>query len=296
MSDIITVDISEDGLMAQLSLKPDKEDGLGGLSEDALFSYIADQGVAFGRFDILISETYREAKTSGVGVNNLIIARGTLPKPGRDAHFKFAFEVGSVRPFYELLHHTRLTSNIPLNLENQVKVGDVLAIKFKAVPGQPGKKVTGEDISPPGVEDRELVLGKNVEVKNLPYGKRYFSVVDGQVELEGIRLEVMQAYMIDGDVDLSVGDVDFEGNVYVKGSITSGFSARGGGSVVVLNRVDRGHIQAVRDIEVVGDLIGGGQSQITAGRNLMIKSAENALLRAGRQVLLREMVTDCHVQ
>src|SRR5690606_10829431 len=93
-----------------------------------------------------------------------------------------------------------------LGLITNVNAGQVLVTKKEPVPGIPGKTVTGEVIEAPVPKNRELPGGKNVEKRD---DNTLVATIAGQVVVDGNRINVLPVYEVNGDVDLSTGNIEF---------------------------------------------------------------------------------------
>ncbi len=103
-----------------------------------------------------------------------------------------------------------------------VSPGDVLAEKIPPREGRDGINVYGESISRPEVRDLPLVPGKGVRISS--DGLRATAVVGGNPKIgQNGKIYVNDAYSIEGDVDFTTGHVKFDRNVYITGSVKSGF-------------------------------------------------------------------------
>ncbi len=273
------IEISEDKLQAFLSYEP----ALGGqeLTLAALQQLLQDEGIVQGIKEEKLKKIIKHREV----VDRMLIAEGKPPQPGRDAELVYQFEhrtesVGTEREdgsinFYDL------------GLITNVQPGDVLVIKKDPKPGLPGKGVTGEELLPPEPRDRKLPVGKNVEAKD---DNTLIAKIAGQVVLENEKIHILPVHEVNGDVNLSTGNIEFVGNVHVKGDVTEGFSIKAQGNVEI-----RGHV-SVADIEAGGDVIihkgyiGKHKSQIKAGGDVRIKFVENAIISAGKSIFITDAV------
>ena len=80
------------------------------------------------------------------------------------------------------------------------------------------------------------------------------------------------------NVDLSTGNIDYEGSVVVKGVISTGFSVKAGSNIVVKGIVEGATLEAGADVILECGAKAGGN--ITAGGNIIAKFVENATLTA----------------
>lgn len=77
-----------------------------------------------------------------------------------------------------------------------------------------------------------MVRGRNVYSGE--DGLSLYSEIDGQVMYIDGKLSVFSTYEVPADVDNSTGNINFVGNLSVRGNVLSGFVVEVGGNVEVL--------------------------------------------------------------
>lgn len=273
------IEISKDKLKAFISYSP----ALGGksLSTADLFNKLADAGVKYG----IKGEKLEQIIKNRNPVEHLLIAEGSPPVPGKDAELIYHFEqktesIGTEREdgsidFYEL------------GLITNVQPGDLLVTKKEAEPGKPGKAVTGEEIPPPRPRDIGLPSGKNVKKQD---DHTLVAGIAGQVVLDGNRVHVLPVYEVDGDVDLSTGNIDFVGNVIIKGNVKEGFKVKAQGNVEIRGNVTGADIEARGKIIIHKGYIGKGNRRITAGGDVIVKFVENGIITTEKNIIVADAV------
>jgi len=177
------------------------------------------------------------------------VAQGQEPEPGADASISYFFrsnEERRGRP--KALVDGRVDHRELGTIENVTK-GQVLAAKTPARPARPGTNVLGLPV--PGKDGRDIPLraGQNAQLSE----DELFvtAVIDGQPMLDGTRVSVQPIVVISGDVDYSVGNINFQGSVKVGGNVLPGFT-----------------IKATQDIEIGGMIEG---ASLEAGGSVSIK-------------------------
>ncbi|MGM0607874.1 MAG: FapA family protein, partial [Candidatus Muiribacteriota bacterium] len=171
-----------------------------------------------------------------------------------------------------------------LDLITNVVKGEVLGELVKETEGVPGSNVLGEEIpaQPGSPVSIETFAGKNVEIDS--NGNKIISQIDGQVLMEGEKITVTPVFTVDGDVDLNVGNIDFIGSVFVKGSVSDGFNIRAKGNVEVEKSIGASRVEATGDVIVKGGILGKDVGKIKAGGDIMAKFVENGILEADNEI------------
>lgn len=228
-----------------------------------------------------------EKQTSGL---TWVIAQGQAPVNGEDAYLLYHvnLEKSTLSPAF--LPDGRVDFRELDNIVN-VEAGQVLAERIAPTYGKPGYTIFHEEIAPkPG---REMVwpVGKGVEVLN----NQLLATVSGQVVLRRKKVNVLPVYEVMGDVDYSVGNIRFVGNVVVRGSVRDGFSIEADGDVKVAGWVDASSIKCTGSVIVSGGIQGQGRGTIEADGDVYSRFIENCNVVAGGSVIVGEDIMHSQV-
>lgn len=146
-----------------------------------------------------------------------------------------------------------------------VEPGDVIARVRDPIPGIPGRTVTGAIVQVPEARAAQLVSGTGTEFQH--EGKCVVASIAGRPQLDRagrhkVLARVVAEYIRQGDVDLSSGNIDFNGDVVITGDVTDTMTVKTTGSVRVAGSVSKAEINAGINIEVQGGTI---NSNLRAG-------------------------------
>jgi uncharacterized protein (DUF342 family) len=205
----------------------------------------------------------------------IVIARATDPVPGTDAAIDCLF------PLQLTMHPKELENSRvdfrELTLICAVAQGDVLARKIPATRGTPGMTVTGKEIPAKPGKDIAFTTGRNTIIS--PDGTEVTAAMAGQPFLKGRSVFVEPVYNIKGDINYSVGNVDFKGSVKIDGNVVSGFSIKATESIEVNGVVEDCSLEAGMDISIKAGA-GRGQGH-HEGRQGLLGALCRELLRGG---------------
>ena len=148
--------------------------------------------------------------------------------------------------------------------------------------GENGMDVYGNVIKPKKVYRKIFKYGRNLKVSD--DGLQLISLVTGHVKLENDKVFVSDEYEISADVDTATGDVDFDGNVHIKGNVLAGFKVKASGNVVVDGVVEGAEITAGGNIILQRGIQGMNKGVLTAGGNIASNFIENARVIAGKDI------------
>ena len=171
------------------------------------------------------------------------IAKGLEPIDGIDAQIVYMFE-------QDYLKAGHLAEDGTIDFKDRGEIpfmakGDVLAEKIPPKEGMDGVSIYGDAI--PGTEavDISFNLGKGVRLSKDQLN--VLADVEGNPKLnQNDEISVNDAYFIEGDVDYTTGHVKFDKNVYITGSIKSGFRVEA--IDVIANTIDGGIVKAQGDV------------------------------------------------
>jgi uncharacterized protein (DUF342 family) len=110
------------------------------------------------------------------------------------------------------------------------------------------------------------------------------AVASGEVSLSGGRIEVNRVHRVQGDVDYSVGNIDFNGTVIIQGTIKNGFTVRAEGDVVVGGNIEGADVQCGGDLTVSGGIV--GKSYVKASGRVRALFVENARVLCQKSVFV----------
>jgi uncharacterized protein (DUF342 family) len=208
-----------------------------------------------------------------------LVATGWEPQPGRDGHIEYFRE-----PTHEFRPQARHDGGVDFHAVatiTDVATGQLLAALVDPTPGTPGRTVRGEPIPATPGAPAELPQGENVEVSE--DGRRLYAATNGLLEVTGGRMSVRPDYVVNGDVSLETGSVEFSGDVIVRGSVQPGFSVHAGGQVVVMGDVEDAEVRAGTLVWVRGAVVGESSLVHSAG-DVKVRTVHHGRLEARRSV------------
>lgn len=211
---------------------------------------------------------------------DFIIANGKPPRHGLDDKIEYFF---NTNPTLKPKHNDDGSVDYhSLNTICHVNEGDLIARLHKGDRGESGKDVSGKEIPCRSVKILKLETGKNMRLSEDLL--ELYSEATGHVSLVNGKVFVSDVYEVPADVDNSVGNIEYNGNVHVKGSVRGGFSIIAKGDVIVDGVVEDALIQAEGQIIVKCGIHGMQKGILDAGGNVVTKFIENAKVFSGGYV------------
>ncbi len=277
----VIVDVSADKMLAYVTLVAPK----GGRMPDfdKIKRTLQDAGVVVG----IDEESLNTNIEASIANERFTAAKGIAPVKGEDAHVKYRFipDHDKKKPTEEedgSVDHRRL------DIVQNVTKGEPLAEKIPATEGKEGRTVTGSIIPPIPGKDIVLAGGQNTKVSE--DGLLMTATIDGHVVFTGKVPRVVPVFDVKGDVDYSVGNIDFIGDVHISGNVLDDFKVKAKGSIFIGGNVQSAALEAGGTIAVKGGVIGKDRGSVKANEDIMAKFVENATLDAKRNVIIEKAI------
>ncbi|WP_044975983.1 FapA family protein [Ruminococcus sp. HUN007] len=229
---------------------------------------LAQNGVIFG-IDESMAERIEKEK---LYFKLIEIARGKYPVNGSNGKVRelFSREINKINLVED--EHGRV-NNKELGLIKSVHKGDVLAEIELPTEAADGMQVTGEPVQGTDGEYPKVPAGTNTKISEDK--KTVTADADGELYFQNGIFGVRKVLKINHDIDLSVGNIDFAGDLIINGNIREGFSVKCSGNMKINGLSESAEISAGGNIFIEKGMFGGSDGSITAGGNLNCKYLEN---------------------
>lgn len=256
VSEHCQIEISKDQTAAYLEIIGDMR----GISRMEILKALRSMGITYGiqydKIDQIVSgNSFRK---------NILIAKGVPVRHGADGWYEYFFRTEVARTPKELAD-----GNIDYrNVEwfETVVVGQKLAYYHPALSGENGTTVTGESIPARKGKEQSILTGTGFQ--RLADGRTYIAMMQGIVTIQETYLNVSNLLVME-EVNLTTGDVDFDGNVLVQGNVGCGAKIRATGDVVVQGFVEAAQIFCGGNVFLQQGMNGAGSGYIHADNDVI---------------------------
>lgn len=270
------ITISNDKMVAYARFYPPSTGGKK-MSEREIRAELEREKIIFGISDKMI-ELFLKTRQYCV---NFPIAKGLSPTMAKDTQIEYFFntkplakpkvlEDGSV-DFHEL------------NLFSTIHKGDMLAKLTPHDPGAPGKNILGIAIPQNRPKIKKLKHGLNITMSE--DGTVLTSDIDGNVTFANGTVFVSDTYNVAADVDASTGDIEYEGNVMIPGTVRTGFTVKAKGDIEVNGVVEGATLIAGGNIVIKRGVQGMGKGELLAGGDICAQFFESANVKAQGDII-----------
>ncbi len=134
--------------------------------------------------------------------------------------------------------------------------------------GKPGHTITGETIPPKEGKACQIRAGIGVEISEET--GRAVAQQAGRAIFDNSTLSVVDEFVVNGDVDLKVGHISFNGFVDIKGDILDDFNITATKGINVTGAVGACQISSEGPV-TIGTMAGKGRGKITCGSTLVAR-------------------------
>ncbi|NLK62422.1 MAG: DUF342 domain-containing protein [Fusobacteria bacterium] len=218
------------------------------ISKDQIMTLLAENSILYGVDKNIIDEIVENR----IYDKEIIVARGKPSEKGKNAEIITLFDTSSE---IKIKKDESGKANLrDLNLIINVTKGEKLVQKIFATNGIKGKNVLGVEIIPEPGNDKKIFVGKNT---SLTENEEFLIAdIDGQlVDVNG-NISVQPLYTVSGNVDYSVGNIEFNGSVHILGRVLEGFIIKAKGDVIIEEIVEDAIIETEGNVKVKQGILG----------------------------------------
>ena len=273
----INIEIASNKMFAAIFFDPFEEEDIDiEIKSIEIEKLLQEKGICFG-IDTKLLRTLEKTRKPN---HKYLIAQGQQPIIGKPGKLIYHVEINK-----EAKPKIQEDGNVDfhkLDLIENVKKGQILVTLEPPEEGTPGINIFGESIPAPLGKSLRLPQGKNTVISE--DGRHLIAAIDGQVSLVDNKVIVKKIYDIPSNVGPSTGDIDFIGDVVVKGNILTGFTVKSGGDIEVYGVVEGAYLVAEGDIILHRGIQGAGRGKLKAKGNIIAKYIENSEVEAEGEI------------
>ncbi|HEX7510273.1 MAG TPA: FapA family protein, partial [Chitinivibrionales bacterium] len=237
----------------------------------ALVACLQKKGVKYGVKPDVVGAVLQNALFD----RELVVAEGKLPIAGTDASVHMEVDIN--HNFKPLEKNNGTVDYRNINTITQIKNSQVIAKKIPATKGEPGKSVSGDEIPANPGKDVRFPGGKNTRTSD--DGLFLVAAKNGFVYLDGEVIHVGDILPIPKDVDFSVGNIKYSGDIQIQGGVLPGFSVETEGAIVIHGQVEAARIISRNGaVSIQKGIIGKGESIVSGKGGIATEFVQDAVL------------------
>jgi uncharacterized protein (DUF342 family) len=249
-------------------------------------------GIIFGIDEKILAAVIDKANATMTRQKDVCVAFGTSAKEGEPGRVEFSFSTVPQEYDFHILPDGRIDYKSSTNILMAEK-DKLLARIFDPKEGVAGVNVLGEKV--PANAGKTALLTAGNGVRKTENGKEFYADINGSIVLNGTIIEVVNTYVVNGDVDYSTGNIQFNGNVVINGTVPDGFEVKADGDIVVMKIVESARLEAGRDIIIKGGVQGKGKGLVSAGRDVRVGYAQNARMEAEGNIYIDNFAINSYI-
>lgn len=268
----VIVDIAPDRMSATVTLgKIDESDEY---TFDEIMSVLSENNVKTGIDEATVRNIVFEREFG----KKILVAIGKEMEPGEPGRYEFYFDTDKLNENKPTLREDGSVDYFNVKRFEKVEEGALLARYFEPTKGNFGFDVCGRLLVPKPGKPMPKLRGKGF--KTSEDGKEFYATISGKIEYQNYDLNVISVYDVKGDLDLSIGNIDFNGDVSISGCVRSGVTVRAMGNIFVGGFVEGATLISKKDIVLQDGVNSKGTGKIQADGNISARFFENTNLIA----------------
>ena len=208
-----------------------------------------------------------------------IAARSTPPRKGPDGYVEYLFrKEESLAP--------KVDSDGKVDYKNldYIKVaekGQLLARRHPSLQGADGVDIFGIPIDGVFGDPPMNPMGKNTYLSQDE--TELLAGVSGHIR-HSFGIVAIEEVLVLGTIDNNTGNIDYMGDVLVKGDVAPGFSVKATGSIAIKGTVEGATIEAGHSLSVEGGIIGKDGGSVVAGSDVRCRFIQGCEIRSSGSV------------
>lgn len=266
----VEITVAEDGMSAWASFSPHTPGGKP-VTRGYVEQVLKYAGVSHGVDWDAVDEAVGACSEEGEPRNEVVVARGTAPKPHVPAHYTLTEAFAAKRnmideaardPVGALRRHHEL----PV-----VLAGHTVAELEPDRPGEFGVDVSGEYIPFGEDEPERLGSGENTAER----GERIVAEQSGLLRVAGGEISVDHDLTLSCDVDNATGNISFPGSLTLTGTVHDGFALWIGADLTTKEVLDAHEVFCRGKLTALGGIIGKQQALVRSRGKVRTKFVES---------------------
>ena len=255
------------------------------LTAELVQKTISDHGIAKGMIDGAVGLVALWVSEEGSEFKKSWVAQGIVPERGEDARLEILVELIEQKG---VERDDGMIDFSAIEPDFCIKNGTVVArLHLAKAGGADGEDMKGNVVAAQKGKDLKIVAGHSISINRVSEDVwEYVAGRNGVLRNDQGELSIAEFLMVQGDVGYQTGNVDFNGDVFISGSVSSRFNVKANGSVIIPGSVrPTATVMAQGDI-IVGEGVLGEKTRLMAIGNVRAQFVQGANVQSGKQIFL----------
>jgi len=207
----------------------------------------------------------------------IIIAKGIEAEDGKNGYIEYKVDM-SAKPQFIPNDEQALDYKTAMQV-TLVSAGDILGNVILPTDGKDGVNVRGNIIKAKAGLPAKYFVGEGLEEKD----GHLIATISGTPSVQGGTIMVRRNYVLQSDVDLSTGNINYPGTVIIHGNVKEGFEVISEENVVVNGLIAGAKIKAKGYVKCSGGI---HKAEVVSGSYIVAKFISAATVVAEDDVLI----------
>lgn len=226
------------------------------ITEEEIYKGLSVKGIRFGTKDSLISDIVKYSRYFQL----FLIAEGIPLTPSKDGKIIHHFKMNNG---LEIAKDERGSADFRnLNTFQTIVAGTLICDIIPLDKGTVGHNIYGVPLSPKLPKNPPIPQGTNTYLSKDQ--TQLLATCDGHLIYRGNSYHVEPVLQIGENVDFSVGNIDFPGDVIVNGDVLSGFEIKAQGNILIRGMAESAFLYAEGNITILKGMNGNETGTIHA--------------------------------
>lgn len=169
-----------------------------------------------------------------------------------------------------------------LNYMQVINEGDAICDIIHPKAGVAGMRVDGVVAEPRAGKAAIVPAGANTKISE--DGTKLLAAKNGHLEFDGNKFLVKLILDIPTDVDYNTGNIDYNGDVHIRGDVRGTFVVKATGNITIDGLVEAATVEAGGDVLISCGVLGDNNAMIKSGGNVRAKYIDNCVVYAAKSV------------
>ena len=220
----------------------------------------------------ILSDNLQKIIDNNLYDKEILVAKGAEAQDGKNGYYEYLFETDLSRKPIMLADGTVDYKNI--KMIELVEAGQKIAVYHPGTAGTNGYNLAAQfKLAKHGTELPPL---KGTGFQRMEDGVTYCAAVGGKITELNNRVNIFPVHELYGDVDLSTGNIEFNGDVIVHGNVLEGMSIKATGTVTVDKVVESAYIEGRKGVILRGGVLGKNGAKVRSKGNITAQFLEYA--------------------
>ena len=257
------------------------------LTLEKMTELIRSHGIKFG-YQNHVTEIL-ELSAKNQSLIGAVVAHGNSPGTGLDPYLHITYLDNRVNDLPADNEDVDLRN---MQINNILVPGDIIA-EMRYKDGVPGKNVFGEVMhARVEGETKKLRVGKNVELDSKG---RAVSKIHGMPLIVEGKVDCNPVFIHNGDINLSSGNLEFEGSAEVRGNIEGGAVVSVAENLIVKGTIGSSKIRCKGNLHVKGGIVCADGGRIEVDGKLVADFIENSQILVQGDLIVNQSIINSTV-